>query len=207
MMNSYTGGPLQQAMSGLTTLNNDWYDGNEYQIYAIEYKPGAKGEVVWFVGEEKTWKIDARAIGPNGNIGQRVVPEEPMTLIFNFGMSPSFAAGDEDQLQKLMPATMRVDYIRIYQDPKSKSLTCDPEGYETTEYIEKHKEPYTNVNLTSWYVQSCSSHKGRSLFVRTIANYVALYLIGTIPTSTGPGIRSWMAVMLRRSLKDPKAMT
>ncbi|KAI5301112.1 hypothetical protein KEM55_002389 [Ascosphaera atra] len=150
MMNTYTGGPFQQAMSGLTTLNNDWYDGKDYQIYAVEYTPGSKGDVTWFVGEDKTWKMDARAIGPNGNIGQRVMPMEPMSIVLNFGMSPSFAAGDEDQLKKLLPATMRVDYIRIYQDPDSKSVTCDPKGYETTEYIEKHNEPYTNFNLTSW---------------------------------------------------------
>ncbi|KAI5282334.1 hypothetical protein KEM54_002832 [Ascosphaera aggregata] len=150
LMNPYTGGPIQQAMSGLTTLNNDWYDGNAYQIYAFEYKPGAKGEITWFVGEEKTWKIDGQAVRPNGNVGQRVMPEEPLALILNLGMSPSFAVGDKDQLRKLMPATMRVDYIRIYQDPKSRSVTCDPEGYGTTKYIEKHKEPYTNVNLTSW---------------------------------------------------------
>jgi hypothetical protein len=75
-INGYRGGPYQQALSGITNLNNNWYDGKGYQIYAFEYTPGAKGDVTWFVGSDRTWKLDARAIGPNGNIGQRLVPRE-----------------------------------------------------------------------------------------------------------------------------------
>ena len=60
-----------------------------------------------------------------------------------------------------MPATMRLDYIRIYQSDGDE-MTCDPEGYPTTEYIENHPEPYANVNLTQWYVdipQIVTNHK------------------------------------------------
>ncbi|KAI5296667.1 hypothetical protein KEM52_002072 [Ascosphaera acerosa] len=149
-INDYTGGPFQQALSGLTTLNNNWYDGKQYQVYAFEYTPGAKGEVTWFVGRDPTWKLSAQALRPNGNVGQRIIPEEPMSVIVNFGMSASFAEIEEDKLRRLMPATMRVDYIRVYQDPKSSSVTCDPEGYETTGYIKDHRVPYDNWNLTSW---------------------------------------------------------
>lgn len=136
----------------MTTLNNNWYDGNEYQVYALEYTPGARGEVTWFVGDQKTWTLDARAIGPNGNIGQRVIPMEPMYTIMNFGMSESFANVEYTKLDKVLPAKMRVDYIRIYQPPDRISVTCDPEGYPTTEYIRNHPEAYNNPNLTLWYV-------------------------------------------------------
>ena len=156
MINDYRGGPFQQAVSGITNLNNDWYDGNEYQVYAFEYEPGADSYVTWFVGADKTWKLDGRALGPNGNIGQRIIPNEPMALIMNLGMSDSFVSLNMTGLAPLLPATMRFDYVRVYQDPESKSVTCDPEGMETTGYIEEHLEAYMNPNLTLWYVPFCA---------------------------------------------------
>ena len=149
-MNSYQGGNFQQAISGVTNLNNQWYDGNEFQTYAFEYEPGASGYATWFVGKEQTWKLDPRALGPNGNIGQRVLPQEPMAMVLNFGMSNGFAALNLSGLATLMPATMRFDYVRIYQDEDNVITTCDPPGYPTTPYIEAHPEPYNNPNLTLW---------------------------------------------------------
>ena len=45
---------------------------------------------------------------------------------------------------------MRIDYVRIYQDPDNEIVTCDPLGYETTQYIEDHLKAYMNPNLTNW---------------------------------------------------------
>ncbi|ERF76947.1 hypothetical protein EPUS_02659 [Endocarpon pusillum Z07020] len=149
-INEYHGGPFQQAVSGLSNLNNQWYDGNGYQTYAFEYTPGADGDSTFFVGDEATWRLTADAIGPNGNIGQRVFPEEPMYTIVNFGMSNGFSALNLTGIAPLLPATMRIDNIRIYQDPNAESVTCDPPGYETTRYIAQHYDVYTNANLTQW---------------------------------------------------------
>lgn len=147
--NAYQGGIYQQALSTVTNLNNEWYDGNAYQTYGFEYEPGDAGYVLWNVGDVKTWKVHANAVGPNGNVGQRVIPEEPMALIMNFGMSTGFAQLNMSGLGPLMPATMRFDYVRIYQDGNGE-LTCDPAGYETTGYIAAHPEPYNNPNMTHW---------------------------------------------------------
>jgi beta-glucan synthesis-associated protein KRE6 len=149
-INEYHGGPIQQAISGLSNLNNQWYDGNGYQTYAFEYKPGADGESTFFVGDTATWRLTGDAIGPNGNVGQRVLPEEPMYPIVNFGMSDGFSALNLTGIAPLLPSTMRVDHIRIYQDPSAESVTCDPPGYETTPYIKQHYDVYTNPNLTQW---------------------------------------------------------
>jgi len=151
-MNAYQGGVYQQAISGVTNLNNNWYDGKEYQLYAFEYEPGNEGYVTWYIGDTNTWTLDHRALGPNGNVAQRIIPAEPMAMIVNFGMSSGFAALNMTGLGPLMPATMRIDYIRIYQDEDSVLMTCDPPGYPTTEYIAKHPEPYHNPNMTLWYV-------------------------------------------------------
>jgi len=149
MMNAYQGGIYQQALSTVTNLNNDWYDGNAYQTYSFDYTPGGQGYVSWNVGEDRTWTVAANAVGPNGNIGQRVLPEEPMSIVANFGMSPGFANLNFSGLAALMPATMRIDYIRIYQDSDGE-LTCDPEGYPTTSFIASHPKAYQNPNFTLW---------------------------------------------------------
>lgn len=149
-MNPYQGGVYQQAMSGLSQLNNDWYDGNAYQAYAIEYAPGGDGYVTWYIGKERTWTLDGNAIGANGNVGQRTVPEEPMTIVVNFGFSNSFSAINWTAIADLMPAKMRIDYIRVYQDEGDELVTCDPPDYPTTQYIRDHPEPYANPNLTLW---------------------------------------------------------
>ena len=150
-INSYTGGPYQQAISGLSFLNNDWYDGKVYQTYSFDYSPGKEGEITWYIGPDKTYKLDARALRPNGNVGQRTIPAEPMSMILNFGMSSGFSSLNFTGLGATLPATMRIDYVRIYQDPNSENLGCDPEDYPTTEYIRNHPDVYTNTNLTSWY--------------------------------------------------------
>jgi beta-glucanase (GH16 family) len=152
-MNGYQGGVFQQALSTVTNLNNQWYDGKAYQKYGFDYRPGPDGYVVWNVGDTKTWKVRGEAVGPNGNIGQRVIPEEPMSIIANFGISDGFALLNLTGLAPLMPAVMRIDYIRIYQDEHGE-LTCDPIGYPTTKYIDEHMQAYTNPNLTLWSVIS-----------------------------------------------------
>lgn len=157
-MNSYQGGSFQQALSGVTNLNNEWYNGSAYQSYAFEYTPGSKGYVTWFVGEQATWSVDYRSVGPNGNVGQRVMPQEPMAIVANFGMSSSFANIDFNAIEATLPAKMRIDYIRIYQDEDGE-LTCDPEGYPTTQYIKKHAEAYFNPNVTTWSAAGFSKPK------------------------------------------------
>jgi len=146
-MNEYHGGPFQQAVSGTTLLNNAWYDGNRYQKYSFEYIPGtSSGKIAWFVGEDPTIIMDGRAIGPNGNVGARQVCQEPMSMILNLGISGSWSEILFDLLK--FPTVMQIDYVRIYQKPGQTSVTCDPPGYPTTEYIQNHPIAYKNPNLT-----------------------------------------------------------
>ena len=150
LLNSYQGAPFQQALSGLTNVNNEWYNGKDYATYSYYYQPGPSGQITWGVADEAVWKLDARAIGPNGNVGQRVIPQEPMAVVMNFGMSTGFSAINYTGISTTLPAKMRFDYVRIYQPSGSTSVTCDPSGYETTEYISAHMDAYTNPNKTQW---------------------------------------------------------
>lgn len=147
-VNTYTGGPFQQAVSTTTMLNNSWYDGELYQKYAFEYTPGNASDsgITWYVGDSVTMSFDARAVGPNGNIGQRLVSEEPMSMIMNLGISNNWV--DINWAALKFPTIMRIDYVRWYQPEGDESVTCDPPGYETTQYIADHPEAYNNPNYT-----------------------------------------------------------
>lgn len=148
--NGYTGGPFQQAVSATTNLNKQWFDGKQYQTYSFEYVPGEgeKSYIVWKVGGQTTFMIDGRAIGPNGNIQARQISEEPMSMILNLGFSNSWTNIDWPNL--VFPTVMRVDHVRLYQKKGQKMVTCDPPGFETTQYIKDHMAAYTNPNFTKW---------------------------------------------------------
>ncbi|RKP32453.1 beta-glucan synthesis-associated [Metschnikowia bicuspidata] len=152
-MNSYVGGPFQQAISGVSTLNTTWYEygdnAGRYQSYGFEYlNNNDNGYITWYVGQEPTFTMHAYALGPNGNVGFRRVSKEPMTIIMNLGMSKTWAYIDWSSIN--FPCHMRVSYVRIYQSPKAISMTCDPSDYPTSKYINDHLNAYQNPNLTSW---------------------------------------------------------
>ena len=81
-------------------------------------------------------------------IGPRPVPQEPMYLIANLGMSRNFGNVDLEHLT--FPTTMRIDYIRVYQPSNARNVGCDPPNFPTAKYIEDHIEAYSNPNLTTW---------------------------------------------------------
>lgn len=66
-------------------------------------------------------------------IGARPVPQEPMYIIVNLGMSFNF--GDVDLEHIPFPVHMYVDYIRVYQNPDEKNIGCSPKDFPTENYI------------------------------------------------------------------------
>ena len=152
-MNTYCGGPFQQAISAVSTLNTSWYEfgpeGGKFQKYGMEYlNDNDDGYIRWFVGDNPTFTLYADALHPNGNIGWRRISKEPMSIIMNLGISNNWAYIDWQYI--FFPVTMSIDYVRLYQPSDAISLTCDPEDYPTYDYIEAHKYAYTDANLTSW---------------------------------------------------------
>ncbi|RKP08190.1 beta-glucan synthesis-associated [Thamnocephalis sphaerospora] len=148
--NSYKGAQLQQAVSVKTKIPDQYYDGRDYLTYAFDYVPGPKGSARWYVGGEKKWTLDARAVAPNtrSNTGQRVISEEPMYIIMNVGMSQGF--GHVDLENARFPATMYVDYVRIYQHPDRIDVTCDPKDRPTKQYIKDHPKLYNDPTLQNF---------------------------------------------------------
>ncbi|KAL6452851.1 LOW QUALITY PROTEIN: KRE6 Beta-glucan synthesis-associated protein KRE6 [Candida maltosa Xu316] len=153
-MNTYTGGPFQQALSATTTLNKTWYEmgdgiGHNFQTYGYEYLNDDKdGYLRWFVGEDPTLTVYPQSLHANGNIGPRLMSKEPMSIIMNLGVSNNWAYIDWPSLT--FPTTFRIDYVRVYQPPDQINLGCDPDDFPTADYIKQHENVYYNANLTSF---------------------------------------------------------
>ncbi|CAL1705207.1 unnamed protein product [Somion occarium] len=152
-LNPYVGGAFQQATSVVTETNEEAYEGtgNVYSVYGIQYKPGFDDAYIsWISDGVLAWtlKQPGMAADPRVEINSRPVPQEPMYLIANLGMSTNFGFVDIEHLD--FPVTMKVDWIRVYQDPDAINIGCDPEDFPTAAYIKEYEEAYTNPNLTTW---------------------------------------------------------
>lgn len=171
-LNSFVGSATQQATSVVTKTNPNCYEyeGGCYSIYGFEYKPGYDNAYIsWVSDNQASWTLNAAGVGPDPvvDISARVVPQEPMYIIVNLGMSKNFGAVDFTHLT--FPNHLRIDYIRIYQPPQAINIGCSPPNFPTQDYINKYIGAYTNPNLTTWrgdygqtfpknsFLQSCSS--------------------------------------------------
>ncbi|KAE8268388.1 hypothetical protein A4X09_0g3953 [Tilletia walkeri] len=136
-------------------LNSYQHSGGDYGLYGVEWVPHYRNldpYITWMTEGQPSWTLEAGALGPDKltEIGQRLVPPEPMYIIFNLGMSRGFSPVDFDKL--LFPGVMSVDYVRVYQDEDKEALSCDGKYPEmpSVSYITKHAEAYWNSNLTIW---------------------------------------------------------
>ncbi|EIW64599.1 glycoside hydrolase family 16 protein [Trametes versicolor FP-101664 SS1] len=153
-LNTYKGGVFQQATSVVTATNQRAYEfeGGEFAVYGFQYQPGFDGGYIGWISDDKlAWVLrqEGMAADPRVEIGPRPIPQEPLYLIANLGMSPNFGAIDYDKLQ--FPTTLRIDWVRVYQDPNNINIGCDPPDFPTAEYIKAYGEAYTNPNLTTWH--------------------------------------------------------
>jgi beta-glucanase (GH16 family) len=152
--NSFIGSVTQQATSVVSTTNSKCYEMGGtgcFAIYGFEYKPGFDDAYITWINDNKVaWTMKAGGVGANQlvDISARPVPQEPMYIIANLGMSKGF--GDIDFQHLVFPVTMKIDYIRVYQPKGAKNIGCNPKDFPTTDYINANMEAYTNANLTTW---------------------------------------------------------
>ncbi|KAA1466606.1 glycoside hydrolase family 16 protein [Dentipellis sp. KUC8613] len=151
--NGYTGSSTQQATSVVTQTNQQCYegDGQCFSVYGFEYKPGFdNGYITWISSGTPSWTLNAAGMGPDQlvQISARPVPQEPLYIIMNLGMSENFGKVDIAHLP--FPVHMYVDYVRVYQPKGQRNVGCDPKDFPTQSYINQYMEAYTNPNLTTW---------------------------------------------------------
>ncbi|KAK7468726.1 hypothetical protein VKT23_003229 [Stygiomarasmius scandens] len=152
-LNTYTGGALQQASSCITKTNPDAYYGSQqvFETYGFEYKPGYdEGYITWIANGKAVWTANGAGFAADSRveISARPIPQEPMYILINLGMSTNFGTVDLEHL--VFPTSMMVDWIRVYQRKDSINIGCDPKEFPTKAYIEQYIEAYTNPNLTTW---------------------------------------------------------
>ncbi|KAF5371684.1 hypothetical protein D9758_003399 [Tetrapyrgos nigripes] len=160
VLNEYKGGVYQQATSGISQTAQDCYQltGGYFATYGFEYVAGYNDAYISWINDNKVaWTIKAGGMDADSRveISARPVPQEPMYLLVNLGMSENFGTVDLQHMQ--FPTIMSVDWIRVYQDPHNINIGCDPKDFPTKAYIEEYLEAYTNPNLTTW---TGSSNRG-----------------------------------------------
>ncbi|KIO25199.1 hypothetical protein M407DRAFT_210871 [Tulasnella calospora MUT 4182] len=152
-LNTYRGGEYQMTTSGVGDVDQQCFEltGRCFSVYGFEYKVGVpEGFITWISEGTASWTAKVTGLGPDPlvEIGQRIIPDEPLYLIINLGMSENFGEVDLEHL--IFPTHMMVDWIRVYQPKDQINLGCDPDGFPTTPYINQYLEAYTNPNLTTW---------------------------------------------------------
>ncbi|EIM92126.1 beta-glucan synthesis-associated [Stereum hirsutum FP-91666 SS1] len=152
-LNAYMGGVYQQAVSGISLTEQDCYQLGTacFSVYGIEYKPGFDDSYIsWIAANETAWTLKGAGMGADTatEIGARPIPQEPMYILINLGISTAFGSVDVEHLT--FPAIMTVDYIRVYQESDSINIGCDPDEFPTKDYINTYIEAYSNPNLTTW---------------------------------------------------------
>lgn len=152
--NKYLGSVYQQAVSGLSYTETRIYSNESAEFgvfgfeYSADYDDSSKGYIHWINMGKPAWTMWAKAVGPNprSQVGQRLISQEPMYMIFNLGMSNNFEYVDFANI--MLPNEMRIDYVRVYQRPGDGTVGCDPKERPTAAYIEKYAELYNNPNIT-----------------------------------------------------------
>jgi len=152
--NTYAGGAYQQATSCVSETVQSCYqlNGTCFATYGIEYKPGFDSAYISWINDAKVaWTLNVAGMGADTavEISARPVPQEPMYLLMNLGMSENFGFVDLEHLK--FPAVMSVDWIRVYQRSDSLNVGCDPPDFPTAAYINEYLEAYQNPNLTTWH--------------------------------------------------------
>ncbi|KAK9893265.1 glycoside hydrolase family 16 protein [Cystobasidium minutum MCA 4210] len=155
-LNEWDGDDYIQCISTLSQTDQTCYElknKTAFQTYGIDYQPSkgkdTNGHICWTQGDTMTAHLEESALGPRPeiDIGQRLVPREPMYIIFNLVLSETFGNISE---QLTFPTQMRVDWVRLYQQKDLLNTGCNPADFPTAKYIERHMAAYQNATMDSW---------------------------------------------------------
>jgi len=149
------------AVSALTSLSaTHWED---FHTYRLEWMPGPEGYLAWYLDGEMLYDVPASALS---NVTGAQIPVEPSYVILNTAVSttwgfpetcpagcactcfdcakPECQCGLPEGLCESLPASMLVDYVRIYQleDDERHFLGCNHPKFPTRKFIQAHRWRY-----------------------------------------------------------------
>ncbi|THH08101.1 hypothetical protein EW145_g2925 [Phellinidium pouzarii] len=153
--NTYHGSAVQQAVSALTDLPTDIFNGSggNFYTFGFEYwtdpRNPDQGYIIWVANGKESLRMGASAVPedslPNGSgVGRRLIPEEPMSIVLNLAISASFQTVDLSTMT--FPNEMHIDYVRVYQRDGELNVGCDPKAYPTADYINRHLNAYSSAS-------------------------------------------------------------
>uniref|UniRef100_A0A7S1JEU0 GH16 domain-containing protein n=1 Tax=Eutreptiella gymnastica TaxID=73025 RepID=A0A7S1JEU0_9EUGL len=145
------GGNYMDCIGGLSGIYSTHF--STFHKYGLMWEPDQY--MAWYIDGVQVFKITRDALTNKANpnnasqaVGQRQIPTEPMYL--------NFALWVNSQTQKPLtpdvansPQTLEIDYVRVYQNTATQTLTCNPTAMPTSTYIEK--------NLLNYGVPQCGN--------------------------------------------------
>ncbi|KAF8128084.1 glycoside hydrolase family 16 protein [Mycena galopus ATCC 62051] len=134
----FAGDLFQEATSVVSTTNQSCYQlaSGCFAVNGFEYVPGfGDAYITWITNNKVSWTLNVAGMGANAEtqVSARPVTGEPLYILANLGISPAFGAINFEHL--VFPSIMRLDWVRVYQDPNSINIGFDPPDYPTQEYI------------------------------------------------------------------------
>ena len=109
-------------------------------------------------------------------IGERLIPFEPMYMIFNLGMSRDFGEVDIENLP--FPSYMMIDNVRVYQRPDQVNVGCNPPDYPTAQWIACNKKDFMTNPDDEILFETCESESVKSNLSLTAVIIVICLLFG-----------------------------
>ena len=143
------GNEFQDSISGYVKYDKASFGSRPYTI-GLHWEPGEF--IRWYVDGHFVYEVNKDAVRAQSNAqgqttGPRLVPEEPMQIILNLAMSDSFTHDfitNGFLAQTQFPASMKVDYVRVWQDANNPKHTvgCSPPDKPTEQYIACNTEKF-----------------------------------------------------------------
>lgn len=162
---------MEDSISAKTKLSDSYF--TTPHTYRLEWQPGRDGYLHWYLDSTFIFGIEEATLRKSTGA---IIPEEPSYIILNTALShnwgfpePCDGVGNptckacwhcydctnpECQCSlpeamrrcKILPAVMKVDYIRLYQDLDDPlhSLGCSPLSHPTAQYISSFSERYAD---------------------------------------------------------------
>jgi len=190
---------MEDAISANRYLNETHFD--DHHLYTLDWQPGPQGYLYWYLDDELILGIDGLSIQKRTGA---MIPMEPMYLILNTAIShrwgmpepcpvascsscwrcydctnPDCQCSLPDGMKncKNLPAEMKIDFIRLYQDLEDSSHTigCSPDRFPTAEFIQAHPLRYMN-----WMPMTASSQTRYWSFIITSSVILLLLMIAII---------------------------